>query len=76
MSEMDGPLWLNRGVCDACGTKKGIRKNGSTPQLQVCGPTTDCGENKTLRNTLNQIVHHSYAKDVCEALGVTLSFFD
>ena len=65
-------LWLVNGVCDCCGTREGIKKNGSTPQQQNCGPTIDCDENRIFRNLLKRHVHRDHAKDVCDAFGVSL----
>ena len=65
-------IWLANGVCECCGTKEGIRMNGSTPRTQVCGPTLDCEENRKFRTLLKDHVHRDFAEEVCEAFGVTL----
>lgn len=67
----DTPDWLKFGVCECCGTKQGLRLNGSTPQQQVCGPTTDCERNRQFRMMMKECVHQDHATDVCEAFGIT-----
>ena len=59
-------------VCECCGTTQGISLSGGIPYVQdICGPTTDCAENKAIRDMLEQHVHPDYDAVVCEALGIT-----
>ena len=68
---MEKPTTKVFGVCECCGTKEGIRLNGSTPQQQVCGPTTDCERNRQFRMLMKECIHRDYVTDVCEAFGIT-----